>query len=249
MRIAQITDIHIGAADECPHQIDCRAQFLAVLEEVTRENPDVIVLTGDLCFRDPESEAYAWIAKQLQQIVCEVIVMPGNHDSQVSMHKHFHTAYHIATNEIYSRTEWEGHQVFFLDTARGVMSEAQYDWLQEQIAVQARQVVFFMHHPPMYCGVPHMDMKYAFQQIPRFQEIVGQIDAELTVFCGHYHVERSVILPRQTIHITPSTFFQIDAWQEEFAIDHHRPGYRMIECTADGVTSVCRYTSPVRVPA
>ena len=247
MRIAQITDIHIGGARECPHQIDCRAQFRATLDAVNLQEPDVIVLTGDLCFRDPEGEAYSWIASQLSALPCDVIIQAGNHDSQQSMRKYFDIPYHIATDEIYSLAEWEGHQVFFLDTARGVMSATQYDWLAEHIATPAPRVIFFMHHPPVYCGVPHMDVRYAFQQIPEFQQFVSGIDAEIIVYCGHYHVERTLIMPGQTIYITPSTFFQINAWQEEFAIDHHRPGYRMIELTEDGVSSRCLYTAPVRV--
>jgi len=248
MRIAQITDIHIAGANECPHQVDCRAQFKAVLKEVSAQVPDAIVLSGDLCFRDPEGDAYAWIAEQLQVLSCEVVIMAGNHDSQHIMQRHFDIVYHIDTDEIYSMAEWGGHKVFFLDTARGLMSEAQYTWLEEHLTSSGPRSIIFMHHPPMYCGVPHMDALYAFQQIPKFQSFLDHIPSEMFVFCGHYHVERTIRVPGQTIHITPSTFFQINTWQAEFAIDHHRPGYRMIELSAAGVTTTCRYAAPVSAP-
>jgi Icc protein len=103
-------------------------------------------------------------------------------------------------------------------------------------------ILLFIHHPPAYCGVPYMDVNYAFQEIPRLQSLLTAVKSDLRIFCGHYHVEREISFANQHIYITPSTFFQIDASQADFAIDHKRPGYRVIEMHDDGrISSICHY--------
>lgn len=241
MRIAQITDIHISAADERPHDVDTRAHFLRVLDAVQKEHPDQIVITGDLCFREAVDETYAWIADQLRGIAFPVTILAGNHDSQHVLQRHFPEHYHLETDEMFCQADWGHVPVFLLDTARGRMSETQYDWLASSLPKTAGSVIVFMHHPPLYCGVPHMDEKYAFREIPRIQQMLQATEHSFHIFCGHYHVERTLRVANQLIHITPSTFFQIDATQTDFGIDHRRPGYRMIEVDGDRVHSACRY--------
>jgi Icc protein len=245
MRIAQITDIHIALPNDFPHGIDSRAQFREVMAAIREDHPDVLVISGDLCNKDPDGKVYAWIAEQLADTPFEIVILAGNHDSQESMSRHFEVPFHTSTKEIYHSETWEGNQVFFLDTGRGAMSDEQYQWLRDTVDRQAERLVFFMHHPPLYCGVPHMDTQYAFREIARFQELLATFEGETFVYCGHYHVEREIAVHKQIIHITPSTFFQINAQQVDFAIDHHRPGYRIIELTADCISSKCRYVKAV----
>jgi Icc protein len=102
--------------------------------------------------------------------------------------------------------------------------------------------MLFMHHPPLYCGVPHMDEKYAFRQIPLVQQYLRGLPFALHIFCGHYHVERDLRVANQHVYITPSTFFQIDAAIVEFGIDHSMPGYRIIELEENGsLHTYCLY--------
>jgi len=85
-------------------------------------------------------------------------------------------------------------------------------------------------------------MSYAFKEIPRVQELLQRYQIEFRIFCGHYHVEREITFSNLHISITPSTFFQIDATQTEFKIDHSTPGYRMVEISKEGdVRSKCYY--------
>ena len=242
MRIIQITDMHISREGENPHGIDVRNQFLQVFLASADFNPDCVVLSGDLCFGDPSHEIYEWIAEQIRIFSCPVFVIAGNHDTQSVMHRHFTCDYHPETDEIYCAQEWQGKPILFLDSARGVMSDIQYRWLEGFLSTSGDQVFIFMHHPPAYCGVPHMDMTYAFREIPRLQRLLIRSKAEFQIFCGHYHVERELSFANQQIYITPSTFFQIDATQVEFKIAHSKPGYRVIDLDEDGlVHSACHY--------
>lgn len=242
MRIVQITDVHIGTPEDRPFGIDVRAQFTQVLSEVSELNPDRLVLSGDLCYRDPLHEVYPWIAEQLRIVSCPVQVLAGNHDAQSIMQHYFKCEYHFQTDEIYCSAKWNNVPVFFLDTGRGVMSEQQYDWLTAELQAASERILIFMHHPPVYCGVPHMDMNYPFREIPRLQDILRSTQSEIQIFCGHYHVERKLSFANQHIHLTPSTFFQIDATEVEFKIDHKRAGYRVIDIVeGERVVSWCCY--------
>lgn len=242
MRIIQISDIHISRPGERPNNIDVRENFLRALASVARENPDAVVLTGDLCLNEPDGNVYKWIADELSLLDCTVHVVPGNHDDQTIMPRYFDCPYNQKSNEIYYRAEWEGRKALFLDTGRSTLSEMQYDWLKNELRDTESQYLIFMHHPPAYCGVPHMDGKYAFGEIPRLQRLLRTADVQIIVFCGHYHVERAVQFANQEIVICPSTYFQIDASQTEFAIEHSTPGYRLIELSSGGVLdSRCVY--------
>ena len=64
-RIIQITDIHIGGEDEFPFGVNLRANFLNILEEVERMNPNLLVLTGDFCYKEPREDVYEWIRQHL----------------------------------------------------------------------------------------------------------------------------------------------------------------------------------------
>lgn len=242
MCIIQITDIHISGPDERPFDVDVRKQFLDVLQEIEQHAPECMVLSGDLCFMDPSDEVYAWIAQQLKDKAYKIYFQPGNHDGQNVMQRHFMCNYHSDTDEIYFNRIWNDFPVLFLDTARGEMSEAQYAWMTKHLSEAKKSAILFMHHPPHYCGVPHMDRRYAFRQIPRLQQILTSTKLQFHIFCGHYHVERTLKIAKQEICITPSTFYQIDSTTEEFKIDHHRPGYRVIDLEKDGrIQSTCHY--------
>lgn len=241
MRIAQITDIHIVGAGERPHDVDVREHFARVMAAVVPLHPDCVVISGDLCFRVPSVDVYQWIADQIAPVHVPVHVLAGNHDAQQLMHPYFDSTYHADTDEIYEMRLWHGIPVFFLDTARGVMSDKQYAWLAQHLRGLHGQAVIFMHHPPVFCGVPYMDNNYAFQEVARIQSVLTDTHAELQIFCGHYHVDRMIAIANQKIYITPSTFFQIDGAQMDFAIEHKNPGYRIIELHEGMIRSACFY--------
>jgi 3',5'-cyclic AMP phosphodiesterase CpdA len=70
-RIAHLTDMHAGAADD--------RTVSALLESLKRHSPDVVVVGGDLTQRSRGSQwrtALEW----LDALPCEWIATPGNHD-------------------------------------------------------------------------------------------------------------------------------------------------------------------------
>ena len=62
MKIVQFTDIHIGAKNEVTRDADVRHNLKVVLKAIAKENADMVVLSGDLCFKEPRADTYSGLA-------------------------------------------------------------------------------------------------------------------------------------------------------------------------------------------
>jgi Icc protein len=235
MKIVQITDLHIGEGGESSNGVDVRQNFQDILSTVRRLAPDLIVITGDLCLDSGNQLTYQWIRSQLDYMGMPYTVIGGNHDNSTMLANAFNLDHLLDGSELYYKRELDGTTVFFLETSVGELSQKQMDWLTRELEKTDRDAVIFMHHPPMYGGVPFMDQKYALQNMDEVQSILFNFPHHLTVFCGHYHVERTMCTRNLTVHITPSTYFQIDASSDGFKIDHCRIACREINLRNDGV--------------
>jgi Icc protein len=92
MRIIQLTDLHIGKENEKPYDVDVRQNFLDILEQLNKEKFDLLVISGDLCFRDPDQEIYDWIHQQLSRYSFYAIIISGNHDSNEMINATYHAS-------------------------------------------------------------------------------------------------------------------------------------------------------------
>jgi Icc protein len=235
MKIVQITDLHIAENGEDTLGVDVRQNFQDILTSVRSLSPDLIVLTGDLCFDKGNEPTYQWVRSHLDFLETPYTAIGGNHDSPALLAKAFHIPQLLVGNELYYKREWDGHTALFLGTSSGEVSKTQLAWLENELALLHRDSVIFMHHPPIVGGAPFMDSKYALRNMAEVQSILFNFPHHLTIFCGHYHIEKTLCTRNLTVHITPSTYFQIDAHSEGFKVDHYRIACREINLRSDGV--------------
>lgn len=242
-RIIQVTDIHIGGKEEYPFGVNLRANFLNTLADLEQMNPDLLVLTGDFCYKDPRQDVYEWIHQQLDVVGVPYEVIGGNHDDTSLM-----TTGLLGENlsneqsEYYFSDEIAGYHILFLDTASGAISPEQLSWMKQEVRRSTdQQLLVFMHHPPVLAGVPHMDNGYPLQNRQEVLEVLTMHPSSVQVFCGHYHVDRSVVWQNVMVHITPSLFMQIFPYVKDFAIDHYQIGYRVIDFAEDTIRHSVRY--------
>ncbi|MCB0633380.1 MAG: metallophosphoesterase [Saprospiraceae bacterium] len=233
MRIVQLTDLHIGLPDEATFEADVRGNLLKACQKIRQLRPDYVVVSGDLCFQDPDPTVYTWIRQQLDALDITYDLISGNHDDPVMMARIFEREHLLVENALYFQRQLEGAPYLFLDTTTGVVDEVQLQWLHQALKQQTGQVFIFMHHPPTLAGVPHMDQKYAMQNRDQVMEILLDYPGRIDIFCGHYHVDKVLGLDNVNIYITPSCFFQIDQFSESFAVDHRRPALRYIDITGE----------------
>ncbi len=234
MKIIQLTDIHLPEGGEDTMGIDIRANFNAVLTAIEEERPDHLVLTGDLCFHAGSRRVYEVTKLKLDKLDISYSLLSGNHDDPEVLADVFNIGHLLVGEELFYKRKLGHRTALFLETSRGYVSDRQLAWLDQELSHLRGPALVFMHHPPLTAGVPHMDNKYALQNMEEVQQLFFTHPALVTVFCGHYHVEKTLCLNNLVVHITPSVYFQIDWRVASFRIDHARPAYRVIELVKDG---------------
>lgn len=235
MKLVQITDLHVAEEGEFTHGVDVRQNFLDILQAVKSCSPDLLVLSGDLCYDTANEQVYQWMKAQLDALPVPYAVISGNHDTPEVLAKNFNIEHLLTDGELYYKLPLGDHTLLFLETSIGTVSEGQLAWLAQELASMDRDAVIFMHHPPVPGGVPYMDVNYPLHNMAAVQEVFFKFPHQVSVFCGHYHVEKTMRVKNLTVHITPSTYFQIDWRGEAFQVDHYRPALREINLRPDGI--------------
>lgn len=228
LKILQLTDLHISNKQQIMHGADPKQQFLDSLKSGIALNPDHIVVSGDLSMFDPEPDVCAWVKENLDLTNINYSVIPGNHDDSVQIGKVFHPE-HLNERELYFIKRMNGFNIVFLDSARGRFTETQWSWFERTVQNLHSDLYIFMHHPPVFCGVAHMDNNHAFIEQHRFQSLIESLGYPVHIFCGHYHVNRYLHVSNIHIHIAPSTLFQMNAFANEFELESTIPGFSIIE--------------------
>lgn len=241
MKIIQITDLHIDKENENPFDIDVRKNLLDTLDSIRSYEPDHLVLTGDLCCIDGQTEIYQWIHAVMENFGVPYDVIAGNHDDSLMIAESFQRTSLLNGKEFYFAKRIGKYPCLFLDSSIGKHSKNQLNWLKRQLHQHDDAITVFMHHPPIKAGVPFMDNKHALQDMEEIQSIFFDHRHTVNVFCGHYHVEKNLQIKNLNIHITPSCFFQIDQREEDFKVDHHRTAFRLIELNNGVLSSTVRY--------
>lgn len=234
MKIIQITDLHISPKNEFPRGIDVRQNFLNILAAAKDKNPDLLVITGDVCYDTPSEETCIWVKRQLDSTGLPYKVIAGNHDNPIMIASVFGNEAHLHGGEPFWKESFERIEFYFLETSSGYFSKQQLEWLKSQLKSGQEIAVIFMHHPPFLCGVQYMDIHWSLKDSEPLQEVLFSSERNILVFCGHYHVERTIIRQNVTVHITPSTYSQMKWDTAEFEVDHDRVGFREIIIRKDG---------------
>jgi 3',5'-cyclic-AMP phosphodiesterase len=233
MRIIQITDIHVNKVGELTNDISTQLNFLNVLSACLEYKPDMIVLTGDLCHDQPSIDIYQWFLSRLAPLGIPFYVIAGNHDNSSLIADVF--GYKMVDDECFFEIEFDENKILFLDSHKGSFSETQFSWLESRCDENS---ILFTHYPPVFAGIPHMDGKYSFLQIPEFK---NRIRNKVFTFSGHCHNERTIMEDNLNVFITPSCFIQIDDKSEIFKPDHFRPAFRIIDYVQGRVNSTVKY--------
>jgi len=241
MILFQITDIHIGFANEETFGIDVRGNFRQLLDTLAPQTFDLLVITGDLCYQTGQTIIYQWIKTELDRRQMSYLLLAGNHDDVGLMMACFDLSAETPGTQLYYPGKAEQPPLAFLDTSSGVLPEAQLLFLQQYLETHQRPICLFMHHPPLPMGVPFMDQNYPLRNSDALLPLLLAHPYPISIFCGHYHVEKSLRLHNIDVHITPSTFFQLNGQIPTFEIDHKRPGYRRIYWNGERLEHTVHY--------
>lgn len=229
LKIGQISDIHIGEDENLVQGIDVRANFMKALNSKSMQDLDLLVLSGDLANEDAEPGAYRYVADVMSRYKGPYCIIPGNHDRLEVMEKYFDLSGKVHNGKCYYRYDLEGRSIFFLDSACGVVSRDQLDWLKEEAAKIDDEVLLFVHHPPCFCGHRFMDLRYHMKNMVEVQEVLAGIKNLTHIYVGHYHAQFEVNMGRQVVHVAPATQLQIDPNTPYFNLQSAAPGWQLIK--------------------
>lgn len=241
LKLAQISDIHIGPENIKYHGIDVREQFLRVLEDVQKSDVDALVISGDLALDLGEEEAYVWIRQVLEKQSLPYLLMAGNHDSVARMSRIFGLEAYVRDEMLYFKKKLGSYTLYFLDTEPDLLDLKQMRWLREEHGQMDEHTLVFMHHPPCFADHLFMDRKYPLHNMEHVQHVLLGMPKIRHVFCGHYHYAKTIELGNMHVHLCPATQMQICPSSKDFEIGDPRPGWRKIIWDGQNLETEVRY--------
>ncbi|WP_407160618.1 phosphodiesterase [Bradyrhizobium sp. STM 3557] len=231
-RIAQISDLHIKAPGKLAYRRVDTAQALrrciATLNRLTPA-PDVVVISGDLVDTPTEHE-YQHLTTLLAELRLPFAAVPGNHDSRDLMRSAFpDCAYAFPSGALNQCIELHTLDLLLLDSSvpgkpHGELDEPTLEWLDSRLSMSAdRPALLFLHHPPFFTGIGHMD-RQNLRNAADLASIIRRHDRVRLIASGHVH--RAVLTAFAgvicTICPAPNHAVALDLaerWAPSFAIE------------------------------
>jgi Icc protein len=234
LRVVQMTDTHLFAD---PHQVllGCPTglTLAAVVAQVAKYQPDLILLTGDLS-QDETPASYQRLLACLQPLTCPIHWTGGNHD-----HPEFLTQVLTAGGLRPEKSFTQGGWQFILlhspvpGAVGGYLDEAETTHLSEILQRQTQPTLVALHHPPFPVGSPWLD-ESALANPERLWQLLDAHPQVKLVLCGHVHQEQQWHRQGVTYFSTPSTCIQFAPQAPKFTLDTAYPGFRWLELDHQG---------------
>ncbi|MEQ8936597.1 MAG: metallophosphoesterase [Amphiplicatus sp.] len=188
MLIAQISDIHCGAAGAAA-RLQETVSALAALDPA----PDLLLLTGDLA-EYGQTRDYAELHKAFAAFPIQILPIPGNHDRRDAFRAAFaNYGFAFGPHDFcqYAK-DFYALRIIGLDTVREDSDEPELcatrlNWLKRELHGGGAPVLIAMHHPPFQTGVRWVDARE-----PSWSDALGDIveTAQTSIagiVCGHVH--------------------------------------------------------------
>lgn len=230
LKVAQISDMHIGQA-ELVQGIDVRENFRRALYSNSVQACDFIMLSGDMA-DDGSEEAYEFVLGEMEKSGKPWNFIIGNHDDTRNCMKVLRGEPDYTSTFDYVQ-EVFGRRFVCLDSSSGRVLDSQIDWLRRQARVRG-QFYLFTHYPPCVCGHRFMDANFSMKNMEAFQKVLTEFDNLKYIFCGHYHVPFEIRLKSgQIVCVAPATEMQISKRMKEFHIITSKPSWQILEFDGD----------------
>ncbi|HXT13934.1 MAG TPA: Ig-like domain-containing protein [Candidatus Angelobacter sp.] len=229
VRIAQISDTHIGVA-EAP---DAAANLALVVPMVNALNPDAVIISGDIGENSSDRQQARTI---LQGLTAPVYYLPGNHDisndttSLQAWRNQFGPDYYsfqvknvevlmLDSELLGNYDDFSSGIVQPLSTGMAAESQTMLNWLGQQGGTT--NVLIAAQHIPLYLdnGFPSSNPYWTVN--PPYDQSESNLLASLGIkhlLAGHWHNGRVFTKNGLTIHVAPATSWLPNGGQLGFAM-------------------------------
>lgn len=228
-KIAHITDLHLDEDFPFKNQTVARKRFDAILEDIAKNHISHIICTGDI----GENEGIPYFFDTLKALKLSITL--GNHDSFSEIAKHYTTGANYTSKKVYSSIVMSGYKCIFLDSSEGYIDDAQLTWLKAELLTN-KPIIIFLHHPLLALPLKVDEIG----KLKNRQQVVAMLTNtanNISIYCGHYHMESTLTYKNITQFITPSVSYQIKKHIDSIEIDTTTSGYRIIEFHNDKLFS------------
>ncbi len=245
--IAHLSDPHLIPGERLlGGHIDTVAQFRTCLDRVEGAGVafDAVVVSGDIADQG-EPRAYELFRELVDPVVerlgAQLVVTGGNHDERGPLARGI---YGRDTADPQDTVTWvRGLRIIDVDTAlpgyhHGSLSEAQFDWLANELGTPAEHgTLLVMHHPPIIYRSPVMQL-LDFDEPARLAALLADTDVR-GILSGHLHVTTFGTLARIPVFVAGGVSYVDDVGvpgDDLMAVDGPQ-SWNLVEVHADQVVA------------
>ena len=197
-KIIQITDTHIRPPGERVLGLDPAERLRAVVRSINENHGDAAhcIVTGDLTDRG-EVAAYGLLRDSLVELRVPYRLLLGNHDSRAVFRDVFPEVETDDHGFVQGTLDVGETACMLLDTldeqrpAVGLLCRQRLSWLDSQLeAAAGRQVIVFLHHPPLSIGLPWFE-EMLLENGAALMDLLRRHGTVAHIVFGHVHVNAS----------------------------------------------------------
>jgi len=238
IRVAQVTDCHLPADPKGRYRgIDPRLNLEALVEKINANQPDLLLLTGDLS-EDGSRDSYQALQSIFQSLETPVLALPGNHDDAGLLEQTFPGS-PVDTICVSEHGAW---QIVRLNSCiagapEGQVSDRAIADLEDHLSNHAGHAqLIALHHQPIAVGNPWIDRYPLLNPQPLLQLIDGFSCVKAVVW-GHIHQAFAAERDGTAMLGGPSSAINTVPGVQTFTPDQAGPAFRWLELNGDGTLS------------
>jgi len=231
-KIAHITDLHLDEQFPFKNKISARERFDSILKNIKENDINDIVCTGDI----GENEGIIYFFEQLKKLNFSITL--GNHDNFTEIIKHYNLGANYDSKKIYRSVLENYFKLIYLDSSSGSIDAKQLVWLKKEL-ISSQPIIIFIHHPIIGLNLK-VDEIGRLKNRKDLTTILTETPNEITIYCGHYHMESTLVYKNITQYITPAVAFQIEKEISEIKINTVISGYRIIQLENNELSSAVK---------
>lgn len=220
-RIAHITDLQLDEEILFNNLISARIRLDGILKNIIEQDINHIVCTDDI----GKNKGILYFFEQLENKNFSITL--GNHDNFVAISKHYNLGADYNSKKKYRSQLTNDFKFIYLDSSSGTIDFKQLDWLKNEL-ISSKPIIIFIHHPIIGLNLK-VDEIGKLKNRKDLTKILTKISNEITIYCGHYHMESTLVYKNITQYITPAVAFQIKKTIDEIELDATISGYRIIQ--------------------
>lgn len=198
LKIVVLSDLHIVREGEATHTLDTAERLARGVAAINARHADAdfCVLAGDLADLG-EAEAYVRLQSILSELTVPCHITLGNHDNRPVFLEVFGKDYEAETGCIDKVIDHKGYRTILLDSSEpgihpGVLTDAQYDWLEERLLEAAdKPVIVILHHHanPLFTRVDRIILRDG----ARLANLLAKHGDIRQVIAGHVHYNSTAL--------------------------------------------------------